>query len=75
MSDNFNKEHNELKALERQIINEMKIRKEMKKEDNTFKVEQNIKNLLENFQSKMTSINSNYVQKYSKSNKDLYNYH
>ncbi len=38
MSDEFDKDLRELKNIEKQIQNEIKSRREMKKEDSTYKV-------------------------------------
>lgn len=41
MSDEFEKDFKELKNIEKQVLNELKTRKEIKKEENTYKVSQN----------------------------------
>ena len=41
MSDEFEKDFKELKNIEKQVLIELKTRKEIKKEENTYKVSQN----------------------------------
>ena len=57
MSDSFNKELTELKALEREILTEIKFRKDIKKEDNVYYVDKNIKKNLDLFQNKLSTMN------------------